>query len=221
MSGQFVFIIAAVLLTVRVEIACSLGILSNYTLSCALAKDSNFTKYAANSNLYCNDIVMWSTASLYDNTFYSTFSPGTPLDLLEQDVVARNTAHQLLTYSKVPVTSQCAKMVKWFACVQTFPYCLLAGGQLTGGISYLPACEMHCDLVRSLCSLEDNNLLYCNRESYKMNSVAAAKYSQVPTASYRKKNENRNCLAYVPKEYQLLPQDRVSLCLTIAFGCLL
>jgi hypothetical protein len=190
-------------------------LLSNFTISCLDAKNANFTFPTSSSAPYCGDIVDWSTANLYNNAYYQRHNPGIGLSQQEQDQVAKSTAtylHSLITTNTA--SEECAKAIKWYSCIQTFPYCPFSGHSQNSGVSYLPACEIHCDQIREHCGLTDNDLLLCGSKSMQINALSKRKFHDISLTdqySLWKANENKNCLTFVPSDMRLLPPQRVSI----------
>lgn len=165
----------------------AIGNVTNYVHSCAGARDTNFTAVKPNVNYYCT-LVHWTTANIYDRSTYSHYNPGTALSLEDQDAVAKATADRLLAIAKD--NEACTRAIKWYSCVQTFPYCPSGSKSTSSGVSYFSPCQIHCEQIHQLCGIDSHELVYCD--------------SGTGSAS------NDNCLTFVPSNYLLLPPHRVS-----------
>ncbi len=193
----------------------SIGDLSDYTISCLGARNVNFSALGP----FCREVVDWSSGNLYITSKYRHHEPGVPLSTVEQDQVAQNTAKYLqsLIISTISGSEECIKVIKWYSCIQTFPYCPFSGHSQKSAVSYLPACEIHCDQIREHCGIdEDQTEIFCGSRSIGWNSKSLTNVRDTANemSSLWVANANKNCLTFVPYDSRLLPPNRVSdLCL--------
>jgi hypothetical protein len=179
-SGALLALLVQALLVNDANSAVGTDYLSDYTPSCYNAKSmhSDFAEFCW--------MVTWPTGNLYKTSTYTTYDPGTPLSIQEEDDVAKNISAIILGDSSA--SKACRSAVKRFACVASFPYCPLRSTSLSS-TSHLPPCRLQCEQVGEICG-----------------------EVQADCGLYQ---ADRSCLLYVPEGRILMDPAQVCVCLCL------
>lgn len=157
---------------------------ANYQSSCSGAR-----KIREGSAAYCN-MVDWVAGSLYNTSSFTVYNPGTPLEVQDQDAVAKSLALTMLATGDKSVSTSCQDSVKRLACATAFPYCATTGSSVSS-LSYAPPCQLQCTQVNRIC---ESNLYGQPQLTLECSSLST----------------NRNCLLKIPGERFLLQPDQVT-----------